>query len=1300
MAGLAPFPKFDVYGEETSLGTRWTKYVTKLENLFTGLSIDSKKRRKALLLHYAGDEVFEIYETLNLGDSDSNYDDVKQGLTGYFQPKKNREFERFEFRNLKQHHAETIDQFATRLRHKADNCEFSDKDGEIKSQIIQGCVSKKLRLKCLEEDKPLKDILTMGRTMEIADRQAKAMEPQYSDVNKIKVTPQHTKSQHANYSYPPSAQRKRQQQSQSRQTCRNCGGIYPHQTKCPAYGATCNYCRKPNHFIGVCRKRTRKAQVHGIDQVENEAQKEHSVSDTDTLFGVNVLTDNKVPKIILSINGVQTKTLIDTGSSINIISQDVVNKMKPRPMLKKTNIEVFAFAQNKPLTIKGKYTFTVETKSKVTAAEFHVVQGSSVTLISYQTSVELGIVPVINSVNSNKYEELCDKYQSVFTGLGKLKDKQIKFHVDENVVPIAQPARRIPFHVREKVEQEIIRLEQQDVIEKVDGPTPWVSNIVVAPKPNAPDQIRLCVDMRKANQALKRERHVVPTTDDIILELNGSKVFSKVDFNKGFHQLELSEESRNMTVFASHVGLYRYKRLNFGVSVAPEIFQNEIRQVLTGLEGTLNISDDIIIHAPNRDEHDRRLVAVLQRMQDKNLTLNKQKCEFGKTSVKFYGFVFSDKGISPDPAKITAVQNIAEPKTTGELRSFLGMTNYLSKFIDKYSTITAPLRDLLKDSSDFKWTNQQQTAFDQLKQALCSDTVMSYFDPKKHTELWVDASPEGISGILIQENKVIAYGSRSLTPVEKRYSQTEREMLACVWGCKHFHIYLYGKAFQLVTDCRPLLSICTNSKQIQSARLERWRLRLTTYNFTVKHMPGNKMIADYCSRHPINNYSHENIAEEYVNFIANAAVPKSLNLQDVARATAKDCVLTCIISALQNNTWIKQTCAGDGSYNCYQQLADELTVLSTEHGNVLLRGIKLCIPNSLQSKVISLAHEGHQGRNRTKALLREACWFPYLDKLVDEQCKNCIPCMSASPQTTVEPIKPSPLPKKPWDEVSVDFCGPFPTGEYFMVVICDYSRYPLVEKLTSLTAQNVISHLERIFGMFSIPSVVKSDNGAPFNSHEFTQFANSIGFKHRKVTPLAPQANGLVEAFMKPLVKTMKTATASGKNFKSELTIFLMNYRSTPHPSTGLSPFEIMFNRKMKTKLPTFIVPRNDIYVRKRDTKSKQKNKKYADEKRKAKPCTLQPGDPVLVKQPKQNKLTTPFSHKWGYVVRRKGSMVTVRYDGREMTRDAAHFKLVPVPPTHSQQHKQRSGPREQQNNENEQRRPNRHRQMPIRYRD
>ena len=439
--------------------------------------------------------------------------------------------------------------------------------------------------------------------------------------------------------------------------------------------------------IAVCRKREnaqKRENVH-VNEIDQDPHASNSEPD-DLSFGINMVT-NKVPKKTLTINGIETKVLIDTGSSINVISQDVLKKMKPKPKLQKSSTKVFAFAQKSPLAIKGKYTFSIECETKYMVAEFHVVEDAPVTLISYQTSVDLGIVPTINSVGCDTYSVLCSKYKSVFTGLGKLKDKQITFHVDPSVVPIAQPARRIPFHMREKVEQEIKRLEQCDVIEKVNGPTPWVSNIVAAPKPNNPEQIRLCVDMRKANQALKRERHVVPTTDDIILELNGSKVFSKVDFNKGFHQLELSEESRNMTVFASHVGLYRYKRLNFGVSVAPEIFQNEIRQVLTGLEGTMNISDDIIIHGPDRESHDLRLESVLQRLQDKNLTLNKNKCEFGKTSVKFYGYIFSDQGISPDPAKITAIKNVKAPKNTGELRSFLGMTNYLSKFIDRYSTL-------------------------------------------------------------------------------------------------------------------------------------------------------------------------------------------------------------------------------------------------------------------------------------------------------------------------------------------------------------------------------------------------------------------------------------------------------------------------------------------------------------------------------------------------------------------------------------------------------------------------------------
>ena len=183
---LPTFPKFNVHEEEHSVGVRWEKYLHKLENLFVGLNIEAKKRRKALLLHFAGDAVFDIYETVGLGGDDSNYDETKEALTQYLNPKKNTEFERYGFRQMKQWKSESADQFATRLRQKAATCEFTDKDAEIKSQIIQGCYSDKLRRKCLEEEKNLSDMMKMARSMEIASRQAKTMtNGDYEDVHAV-----------------------------------------------------------------------------------------------------------------------------------------------------------------------------------------------------------------------------------------------------------------------------------------------------------------------------------------------------------------------------------------------------------------------------------------------------------------------------------------------------------------------------------------------------------------------------------------------------------------------------------------------------------------------------------------------------------------------------------------------------------------------------------------------------------------------------------------------------------------------------------------------------------------------------------------------------------------------------------------------------------------------------------------------------------------------------------------------------------------------------------------------------------
>lgn len=389
-------------------------------------------------------------------------------------------------------------------------------------------------------------------------------------------------------------------------------------------------------------------------------------------------------------------------------------------------------------------------------------------------------------------------------------------------------------------------------------------------------------------------------------------MFTKIDMNDGFNQLELSPETKNITVFSTHAGLRRYKRLNYGIYASPEIFNNEIRQVLQGLDGCINKSDDIIVFGKSQEEHDQNLQAVFERLKAVNLTLNKSKCLFSKSRVKFFGYIFSKNGISADPEMVESIRKVKRPTTPSEIKSFLGMTWYVSRFIPQYSTLTEPLRRLTRQDQTWIWSDEQEKAFQTLKDSLTSDTIMAYFDPSKETELWVDASPVGLGAILCQENKIVAYARRSLSPVEQRYSQTERECLAIVYGVEHFHLFLFGKSFTLVTDHRPLTAIVNTqnkpkAKQ-QSLRLERWRLRLATYDFKVVYRKGDPMISVYMSRHPFEGYSSYSPTEDYVRLIASNSAPEALNLSDVASATKDDKTLQNVILSVKTNRWNKKLC--------------------------------------------------------------------------------------------------------------------------------------------------------------------------------------------------------------------------------------------------------------------------------------------------------------------------------------------------------------------------------------------------------
>ena len=850
--GLPVFPSFSV--RDPAVDTRWKKWCARLENLLVGLDITDKKRKRALLLHYAGEEVNEIFDTLD-GTGD-DYASALSKLNDYFAPKKSTEFEIYKFRQAKQEMNEKIDTYHTRLRKLSENCSFTDKDKEIKSQIIQCCSSTRLRRKALREELSLEDLIKAARALEISETQASQIENSSAETNAVgrrsnRPWKQQQQQQQQQHQRPRRRQQFSQPERRKNKTCMYCGKDYPHKDKCPAEGKTCNFCHKNNHFESVCRAKKKQSRSKIVHNIENSNSSSDNETD-DYLFGLsNINTVTSRPKIKINLNESPICILVDTGSSINVIDEYTYKSMKIQPKLSKSDTKAYAYGTDAKVSLLGKFQATVETDNKLTTAPFYVAQGNSGNLLSYMTSVDLQVIPEINTVETSKVDYLCQKYSSVFKGIGQMRDTQIELYIDQHVQPVTQPHRRIPFHLRKQVETELKRLEDLDIIERVDGPTDWVSPIVVAPKPKSKtNEIRICVDMRLPNQAIKRTRHIIPTIDDLIVDLNGARVFSKLDLRNGYHQLLLAPgKSRNITTFTTHVGLRRYKRLNFGINSAAEIFQNTISSALEGLEGVRNISDDIIVYGQNQREHDERLEAVLKRLQDKHLTLNKGKCEFNKRKLEFFGYVFGENGMSADPKKCEVIKNAPPPTNVSELRSFLAMTNYVSRFILDYSTITEPLRALLKKEATWQWNQEQQTAFEKLKAALSSETVMTYFNPNRETEIIVDASPVGLSGIMLQEGKVVCYASKSLTETEKRYSQTEKENLAIVWAIEHWHIFLFGHKFTVISDAKALEHIYGNPKSKPPMRLERWRLRLQAYDFDVQYKPGHVCVSEKLSRY-------------------------------------------------------------------------------------------------------------------------------------------------------------------------------------------------------------------------------------------------------------------------------------------------------------------------------------------------------------------------------------------------------------------------------------------------------------------
>ena len=737
----------------------------------------------------------------------------------------------------------------------------------------------------------------------------------------------------------------------------------------------------------------------------HDNQDSNSDSDESYLYSVKREQANNA-YVKVNIDGVPFKTMVDTGASINVIDQQTYSKLCD-VHLKPTQTRAFAYNQSEPVSFMGKFDAVIETKKRMSVATFYVVKGqNSGNLLSLSTAQDLGLITLhLKSVSTKDaaVDNILDKHKSVFNGLGKLRGTTVKLDIDKTKTPKAQPQRRIPYHIREKVKTALQQLEKEDVIERVpeDEATPWVQPIVAVPKKDG--NVRISVDMRLPNEAIKRVRHPIPTVNDISVELNGAKYFTKLDLTQAYHQLVLDEQSRYITTFSTHIGLFRYKRLNYGTNASAEIFQYVLQRELQGLHGVRNIADDIIVFGKTRAEHDANLDNCLRRLKSKGLKLNRDKCVFLSNTLEFFGQIFSKDGIRPDPKRVTDLLHAPRPANVSEVRSLLGMANYSSQYIPDFATLTAPLRELTKKNARFVWNTAHEHSFKKLTAALATSPCMAYFDKDKQTSVVVDASPVGLSAILSQntpghdDHKVISYASRALTDPEKRYSQTEKEALAIVWSVEHFHLFLYGGQFNLITDHKPLEVIYGKRNAKASARIERWILRLQPYNFAIVYKFGAENPADYLSRHPTTKSirKQEKMTEEYINFIVDSSIPKSMTLAEVIEATNDDRTLKGLRAAIRFNKWDSPVVKD------YKHVKDELSVSS--HG-LILRGNRIVVPHSLRQRAVDIAHESHLGIQKTKALLREKVWFPQIDNIVKNTIEKCVTCQAVASPNPPEPL--------------------------------------------------------------------------------------------------------------------------------------------------------------------------------------------------------------------------------------------------------------------------------------------------------
>lgn len=1238
-----------------NLSAEWQKWKNSFKIYFEACEISKKNKKVQLniLLHIIGDKCREVYD--QFAEEIQTVDELLNKFDEFFVPKKNLAVERHKFFNRNQKELESTEQYVFELNKIAAKCEFKDlQDDLVCSRFICGVKDVGLSERLLREpDINLKKALDICKLSEISRMQAQNMktenyghhvheishkhdriEPETYDVHLVNrrpalhharrppLTPPRTSASYGarenrvyrnNYVSSFSQQRPAGNNINTRNLalesttndqgrvmtgCSNCGRTHK-RMQCPAFGVRCDNCNRMNHYARMCRsaRRVYAVQEDSTDQVISQ---------------INNLGSDWTVK--LKINNSWINFKLDTGADVNVLPNRFLDSIDLKESdLTKTSIKLRGYSGDNIIVI-GKCFLKVNYKESIFFLNFIIANVDSPPVIGRTSCEELNLLKRIMHIDKctrNSSEHILDEFTDIFTGTGCLPG-EYKIQLNNDFSPVVHAPRKLPIALKDQIKMKLTEMEIQGIISKVEGPTEWVSSMTVVKKPDG--DLRICLDPRDLNKAIKREHFKLPTFEEITANLLGAKYFSTLDAKHGFWQVKLHASSTDLCTFNTVFGRFKFLRMPYGISSASEIFHKRLYSHFDDIEGVVLFVDDLLVYGHTKESHDQRLRAVLKRCQDINIKLNRQKCKIGLKEIRYLGHKISGDGIRPDDSHIIAIKDMPTPKNVKDVERFLGLVTYVSSFIPNLSEKTTTLRELLRKDIQWHWDTKHDHCFAELKTCLTSPPVLQYYDMKTPIVISVDASKNGLGACLLQNNLPVCYASKSLTKTEQAYAQIEKELLACVFACEKFYTYIYGRTdVTIETDHKPLVNIINKPLCNAPARLQRMLMRLQPYSFTLIYKPGKYLyIADTLSR---------------------AAAPStgaSLPPRDHLEAQAQVCALTASNSVIDTHFLQIQKCTRDDidiqnlikvikrgwpnekdklpvDLKCYWNIRDELTI----NFGMVWKGNRILIPKCMRHDILKKIHSSHLGLEKCKLRARETVYWPNINTQLQDYLSNCQACLTHRKQNSKEPLLSHEIPNRPWCKLGVDIFH-F-ANQPFIIVIDYYSKYIEISKLYSLKSESVIAELKSIFRRHGIPETVMSDNGPEFSSNMFQEFSLQWKFHHVTSSPRYAQSNGQIERAVQTVKNIMKKTSFD----KTDLDLALLEYLSTPISVDVPSPSELLYSRRLRSILPCKTdllmpsVPKRNIHARLR---ARQALQKYYYDRSAKNSSSLVPGQKVKLR--------------------------------------------------------------------------------------